>query len=104
MFISNFLYIFHHILTNNNQPLNKKRLKEPFLNHCIICPSIYGFGIFNFSQNNKPLKAKLMIIYHYGVSLYKPTNDTVAKQKTEMQNSNKSDVPLLDFVSRYNVG
>ena len=23
----NFLYIFHHILTNNNQPLNKKRLK-----------------------------------------------------------------------------
>ena len=27
MFISNFLYIFHHILTNNNQPLNKKILK-----------------------------------------------------------------------------
>ena len=27
MYISNFLYIFHHILTNNNQPLNKKKLK-----------------------------------------------------------------------------
>jgi hypothetical protein len=45
-----------------------------------------------------------MIIYHYGVSLYKQTNETVAKQDCEMQNSNKSDVPLLDFVSRYNVG
>ena len=46
-----------------------------------------------------------MIVYHYDVSLYKPTNETVAKQKDcEMQNSNKSDVPLLDFVSRCNVG